>query len=40
VRSLQRIGYAGAFAVEHEPETRDPSDEVRSMREQLEGWLA
>jgi L-ribulose-5-phosphate 3-epimerase len=39
VRALQRIGYAGAIAIEHEPETFDPSDEVRSMREQLEGWL-
>jgi L-ribulose-5-phosphate 3-epimerase len=39
VRTLQRIGYQGAIAVEHEPETFDPSDEVRAMREQLESWL-
>jgi sugar phosphate isomerase/epimerase len=39
VRALQRQGYAGAFAIEHEPEDHDPSDEIRSMREQLEGWL-
>ncbi len=25
--------------VEHEPETRDPSDDCRAMREQLEAWL-
>jgi len=37
---LRRRGYAGAIAVEHEPETWDPSDEVRAMREQLAGWLA
>lgn len=40
VRTLQRIGYAGALSVEHEPETSDPSEDVRAMREQLEGWLA
>jgi sugar phosphate isomerase/epimerase len=40
VRALQRQGYGGAFTVEHEPENRDPSEEIRSMREQLEGWLA
>jgi sugar phosphate isomerase/epimerase len=40
VRALQRIGYAGAISVEHEPETYDPSDDVRAMREQLDGWLS
>ena len=40
VRALQRIGYAGAISVEHEPETYDPSDDVRAMREQLEEWLS
>jgi sugar phosphate isomerase/epimerase len=39
VRALQRIGYAGAIAVEHEPEDHDPSEKCRSMRVQLEGWL-
>lgn len=39
VRALQRSGYRGAIAVEHEPETFDPSDGIRSMRAQLEGWL-
>jgi hypothetical protein len=28
------------LTVEHEPETFDPTDDVRAMREQLEGWLA
>jgi sugar phosphate isomerase/epimerase len=40
VRALQRIGYSGAISVEHEPETYDPSDDVRAMREQLDGWLS
>ena len=40
VRALQRIGYTGAISVEHEPETYDPSEDVRAMREQLEGLLA
>jgi L-ribulose-5-phosphate 3-epimerase len=40
VRALRRIGYAGAIAVEHEPETSDPTDDVRAMRGLLEGWVA
>jgi sugar phosphate isomerase/epimerase len=40
VRTLQRLGYAGAIVVEHEPETFDPTDEIRAMRAQLEQWLA
>jgi L-ribulose-5-phosphate 3-epimerase len=39
VRALQRIGYTGAFSVEHEPEHEDPSEDCRAMREQLEEWL-
>jgi L-ribulose-5-phosphate 3-epimerase len=39
VRALERIDYAGALAVEHEPEDHDPSEEIRAMREQLEAWL-
>lgn len=40
VRTLRRTGYAGAYTVEHEPEDHDPSEEIRVMRERLEGWLA
>ena len=40
VRTLRRIGYTGAIAVEHEPEKHDPTEECREMREQLERWLA
>ena len=39
INALQRIGYHGAISVEHEPETFDPSDDLRAMREQLEEWL-
>ena len=40
VRALQGLAYTGAVTVEHEPETFDPTEDVRAMREQLEGWLA
>jgi L-ribulose-5-phosphate 3-epimerase len=40
LRALERIGYTGALTIEHEPEDHDPSDEIRAMREKLEGWLA
>jgi sugar phosphate isomerase/epimerase len=36
---LKSLGYAGAIAVEHEPETFDPSDDLRAMRAELEAWL-
>jgi L-ribulose-5-phosphate 3-epimerase len=35
VDALLRSGYRGAIAVEHEPETLDPSEDVRAMRDQL-----
>jgi sugar phosphate isomerase/epimerase len=40
VRALETIGYEGAISIEHEPEDHDPSEEIRSMRAELEGWLA
>lgn len=40
VQVLRQIGYTGGIAIEHEPETWDPGDDVRAMREQLEAWLA
>jgi L-ribulose-5-phosphate 3-epimerase len=39
VRTLERIGYRGVVAVEHEPETFDPSEDIRAMRVELESWL-
>src|SRR5262245_31090797 len=40
VRTLRRIGYEGAIAVEHGPETYDPTEDVRVMRAELAEWLA
>jgi sugar phosphate isomerase/epimerase len=40
IRAMQTIGYTGAIVIEHEPETFDPSEEIRAMRTQIEGWLA
>lgn len=40
VRAVERIGYRGAISVEHEPETFDPSEDVRASKELLERWLA
>jgi L-ribulose-5-phosphate 3-epimerase len=40
VRALERIGYEGAISIEHEPETFDPSDDLRAMRTELEDWPA
>jgi sugar phosphate isomerase/epimerase len=40
VRALQRLGYTGAIAVEHEPEREDPSADCRAMRAELDAWLA
>lgn len=40
VRALQRMGYEGAYTVEHEPEDHDPSEEIRELRLRLEEWLA
>ena len=39
IRALQRLGYADALSVEHEPEHEDPSEDCRAMRAMLEGWL-
>ena len=38
VRALAGLGYRGALAVEHEPQDRDPTEEIRAMRQQLEEW--
>ena len=40
VRALQRLGYEGAIAVEHEPEDHDPGEECRAMLADLKRWLA
>jgi sugar phosphate isomerase/epimerase len=40
VAALRELGYAGALAVEHEPEEHDPSEECRAMRRELEALLS
>lgn len=40
VQTLRQIGYEGPVCVEHEPETYDPTDEIRVSLETLKGWLA
>ena len=40
VRALQEIGYDGDVAIEYEPETWDPTEEIAAMRAELLGWLA
>jgi sugar phosphate isomerase/epimerase len=39
VLRLEALGYTGTLSVEHEPEDHDPSEECRSMLEELQGWL-
>jgi L-ribulose-5-phosphate 3-epimerase len=40
VRALQEIGYDGGVAIEHVPDTWDPTEEIEAMRAELVGWLA
>lgn len=40
VRTLQRIGYSGAITVEHEPETFDPTEDIKANLAMLREWLA
>ena len=37
VRALEQIGYEGAISIEHEPETFDPTDDLRGMRARAGG---
>jgi sugar phosphate isomerase/epimerase len=39
IQALRANGYAGAITIEHEPETVDPTDDIRAMRGELEAWL-
>jgi L-ribulose-5-phosphate 3-epimerase len=40
VETLERIGYEGGVSVEHVPDDRDPTEEIRRSRELLGAWLA
>ncbi|MCA1553598.1 MAG: sugar phosphate isomerase/epimerase, partial [Chloroflexi bacterium] len=39
VETLQRIGYTGAISVEHEPETSDPTEDIKASYAMLREWL-
>jgi L-ribulose-5-phosphate 3-epimerase len=40
IRALERIRYEGAVSIEHEPEDRDPSDEIRDSVRIVRGAMA
>ncbi|MBE3559091.1 MAG: sugar phosphate isomerase/epimerase [Ktedonobacteraceae bacterium] len=40
VAALKRLGYQGAYSIEHEPENFDPSEDCRAMLGMLQHWLA
>ncbi len=40
VHALKEFGYAGAISVEHEPETFDPTMDVRASYRMLKQWLS
>jgi L-ribulose-5-phosphate 3-epimerase len=40
VAALRELGYAGAVAVEHEPEDHDPSEACRALRLELQALLS
>lgn len=40
VQTLSRIGYTGAISIEHEPDTYDPTADVRASFRMLRGWLS
>jgi sugar phosphate isomerase/epimerase len=39
VAALAEIGYAGPFSLEHEPDDRDPTDDVLASRAMLQSWI-
>jgi sugar phosphate isomerase/epimerase len=40
LESLLAAGYAGSLALEHEPETHDPRDDIRLSLQRVHEWLA
>jgi L-ribulose-5-phosphate 3-epimerase len=39
VRILKELGYLGALVIEHEPDSFDPTEDIRASLEMLKGWL-
>ena len=40
VRTLERIGYEGTISIEHEPESFDPTEDIKASYATLKRWLA
>ncbi len=40
IRELKTQGFKGSLGVEHEPETYDPREEIRTSRQRVEEWSA
>ena len=40
VRILQQIGYDGALVIEHEPDSFDPTEDIRASLALLNNWLS
>jgi len=40
VATLKRLGYHGAYSIEHEPELFDPTEDCQAMLPMLQQWLA
>jgi L-ribulose-5-phosphate 3-epimerase len=39
LKTLKMVGYEGALVIEHEPESFDPTEDIRASLELLKGWL-
>lgn len=40
VAAIREIGFAGPIGIEHEPETNDPTDDVRLSKRRLANWMS
>ena len=40
LETLQEVGYKGALGIEHEPETFDPTEDIRASTKLIRDWLA
>ena len=40
VAAIREIGFAGPIGIEHEPETFDPTDDIRLSKQRLADWMS
>lgn len=40
VKTLRELGYGGPIGIEHEPESYDPTEEIRQSHTRLKAWMA